>query len=170
VASGVPARRFDRQNFNGRNHVFARHDGNWHRDWDRGHDHWWHGHRSRFVDGSWLIFDDGFYPYDYSYPYDYYADDYYPYQYDRGVYEGDEDDYSNRGAYDSSERDADSTVDAAQAQLNRQGYYRGEIDGIFGAATQRAVMRYQNDHGLRATGSLNVDTLHALALPRLGSN
>jgi hypothetical protein len=27
-----------------RNHVFARHDGNWHRDWDRHHAHFWNGH------------------------------------------------------------------------------------------------------------------------------
>ena len=52
-------------------------------------DHWWHGHRCRFVNGSWFIFDLGFFPW-YGYPYDYYADDYYygyPYGYDSGVYE-----------------------------------------------------------------------------------
>jgi hypothetical protein len=45
-----------------RNHVFARHSANWHHDWDRGGDHWWHGHHCRFVNGSWVIFDVGFDP------------------------------------------------------------------------------------------------------------
>jgi hypothetical protein len=45
-----------------RNHVFAQHSANWHHDWDRGGDHWWHGHHCRFVNGSWVIFDVGFDP------------------------------------------------------------------------------------------------------------
>ena len=152
-----------------RNHVVAQQSADWHRDWDRNRDHFWHGHRCRFVDGSWFIFDFGFPWYPYGYPYDYYADDYYPYQYDSGVYEGDED-YYNPGAYDSSDQNADSTVAAAQQQLARQGYYQGEIDGVYGAATRRAVIRYQSDHSLRVTGGLNLDTLHALGLPRVASN
>jgi hypothetical protein len=161
--------RFDNRDSNAaRDHVFARHSANWHRDWDRGRDHWWHGHRCRFVNGSWFIYDFGFYPYDYWYPYDYYAYDY-PYEYDSGAYEGDSDYYS-QSAYDSSEQYADSTVAAAQEQLARQGYYRGEIDGIVGAETRRAVVRYQGDHGLRVTGTINTDTLRVLGLPRAASN
>jgi hypothetical protein len=155
---------------NWRNHVVAQHSADWHRDWDRNRDHFWHGHRCRFVDGSWFIFDFGFPWYPYGYPYDYYADDYYPYQYDAGVYEGDEGDYYGEGAYESSDEYADSTVSTAQAQLSSQGYYRGKIDGVYGAATRRAVMRYQRDHGLRVTGSLNTDTLQALGLPQVASN
>ena len=119
-----------------------------------------------------MIFDLGFYPWwPYGYPNDYYAYNYYyPYQYDPGVYEGDYGDYYGQGAYGSSDEYADSTVAAAQEQLAGQGYYRGEIDGIFGPETQRAVVRYQSDHGLRATGSLNPDTLRALGLPRVASN
>jgi hypothetical protein len=75
------------------NHVFARRSADWHRDWNRHSDHWWNGHRCRFVNGSWLIFDFGFvpwygwsyydpYPYDYYYPYSYG-----PYGYDPGVYD-----------------------------------------------------------------------------------
>jgi peptidoglycan hydrolase-like protein with peptidoglycan-binding domain len=64
----------------------------------------------------------------------------------------------------------DSTVAAVQEQLAQQGYYRGEIDGIFGAGTRRAVVRYQSDHGLRVTGNLNADTLQALGLRRVASN
>ncbi len=154
-----------------RNHVVAQHSADWQRDWDRSRDHWWHGHRCRFVNGSWFIFDFGFYPWwPYRYPYDYYAYDYYPYEYDPGVYEGDGTDYYGQGAYDSSEQYADSTVAAAQEQLARQGYYRGAIDGVFGPETRRAIIRYQGNHGLRVTGSLNTDTLHALGLPRVASN
>ncbi len=166
------ADRFENRGANGaRAHVFARRSADWQRDWDRSRDHWWHGHRCRFVNGSWFIFDFGFYPWwPYWYPYDYYAYDYYPYEYDPGVYEGDDGDYYGQGAYDSSEQYADSTVAAAQEQLARQGYYRGAIDGVFGPETRRAIIRYQGNHGLRVTGSLNTDTLHALGLPRVASN
>ena len=156
----------------GREHVFARRSADWHRDWDRRSDHWWHGHRCHFVNGFWFIYDTGFYPYDYWYPYGYgyYGSPYYPYDYDAGVYEGDGADYSSQVAYRSSVPYADSTVAAVQEQLAQQGYYRGEIDGIFGAETRRAVVRYQSDQGLRVTGSLNADTLRALGLQRVVSN
>src|SRR5437762_4909851 len=48
--------------------VFARHDGNWHRDWDRHHAHFDHGHVFVFTNGFWW----GLYPWDY-YPYDAYG-------------------------------------------------------------------------------------------------
>jgi hypothetical protein len=157
----------------GREHVFARRSADWHRDWDRRSDHWWHGHRCHFVNGFWFIYDTGFYPYDFWYPYGYgygyYGSAYYPYDYDAGVYEGDGADYSSQGAYRSSVPYTDSTVAAVQEQLARQGYYQGEIDGIFGAETRRAIVRYQGDQGLRATGSLNADTLRALRLQRVAS-
>ena len=155
---------------NWRNHIAGQRSANWHPDWDRNRDHFWHGHRCRFVDGSWFIFDFGFPWYPYGYPYDYYADDYYPYQYDSSAYEGDDGDYYGQGAYGPSEQSADSTVATAQEQLARRGYYRGEIDGIFGPGTRRAVMRYQSDHGLRVTGRLNPEMLHALGLPQVASN
>lgn len=153
----------------GRNHVLARRSADWHRDWDRRGDHWWHGHRCRFVNGSWFIFDLGFVPW-YGYPYDYYASDYYyPYGYDPGVYEGTNADYYSQGSYDSSDQSTGSTVAAAQEQLARQGYYRGEIDGVFGPETRRAIARYQRGHGLRITGDLTTDTLRSLSLERVAS-
>jgi hypothetical protein len=145
-----------------RAHVFARRSADWHRDWDRHHDHWWHGHRCRFVDGSWFIYDIGFDPYDYWYPYEAYAYAYNPYEYSDGA------DYYDQGAYDSSDQSADSTIPAVQEQLARQGYYRGELDGIFGPETRRAIMRYQSDHGLGVTGRVNMDTLHALGVATSG--
>jgi hypothetical protein len=165
--------RFQNRGLNvGREHVFARRSADWHRDWDRRRDHWWNGHRCHFVNGFWFIYDTGFYPYDYWYPYGYgyYGSAYYPYDYDPGVYEGGNADYYGQGAYGSSEQSADSTVAAVQEQLAQQGYYRGEIDGIFGAETRRAVVRYQSDQGLRVTGSLNADLLRALGLQRVASD
>jgi hypothetical protein len=166
--------RFENRGSNAaREHVFARRSADWHRDWDRRQDHWWNGHRCRFVNGEWLIYDIGFYPYDYwypyGYPYDEYAYDYYSYGYDPGPGE-DDPDYYSQGAYDSSDQNAGSTVAAAQEQLARQGYYRGKIDGSLGPETRGAIMRYQGDHGLHVTGRLNMDTLHALGLPRVASN
>ncbi|PYL47867.1 MAG: hypothetical protein DMF40_06835 [Verrucomicrobia bacterium] len=153
--------------------VFARRSAGWHRDWDRNHDHWWNGHCCRFVNGEWFIFDLGFDPYNYWYPYGYpyggYGYNYYPYGYDAGVYEGDVDYYS-QGVYDTSDQSTDSTVASAQAQLAKQGYYRGEIDGVFGPETRRAIVRYQSDHDLSVTGRLNADTLRALGLPQVASN
>ncbi len=196
--SGMAGRRFDasrtlnhrenRLNRNGNNlgnrfvnrgsnaaqeRVFARRSAGWHRDWDRNHDHWWNGHRCRFVNGEWFIFDLGFDPYNYWYPYGYpyggYGYNYYPYGYDAGVYEGDVDYYS-QGVYDTSDQSTDSTVASAQAQLAKQGYYRGKIDGVFGPETRRAIVRYQSDHDLSVTGRLNADTLRTLGLPQVASN
>jgi Putative peptidoglycan binding domain len=154
-----------------RNHVFAQRSANWHRDWDRGRDHWWHGHRCHFINGSWFIFDFGFYPWwPYWYPYDYYAYpypySYDPYYYDSGTYQ-DEGYYGQNGYADEY---ADSTAAAVQERLARQGYYDGEIDGVLGPQTRRAIARYQRDHRLRVTGYPTTDTLQALGLSRVASN
>lgn len=148
--------------------MFAEHSANWHRDWDRSSDHWWHGHRCHFFNGSWVIFDFGFYPWwPYWYPYGYYAYDYYPYpdSYYGGAYEGGE--YYDQNGY--ADESANSTVSAAQERLAQQGYYRGEIDGVSGPETRRAIASYQSNHGLRVTGSLTTDTLQALGLRRVAS-
>jgi hypothetical protein len=158
---------------NWRNHVAAQHSGNWHRDWDRNRDHTWNGHHCRFINGSWVIFDFGFYPWwPYGYPYDYYADDYYGYPngydpgyYDSGAYQSGE--YYGQNGY--GDEYANSTVAAAQERLAREGYYRGAIDGIVGPETRHAVARYQSSHGLRVNGNLTPDTLGAMGLRQAAS-
>ncbi len=75
--------------------------------------------------------------------------------------------YYNYGYGDES---AGSTVAAVQEELAQQGYYRGEVDGIFGPQTRRAIVRYQSDHGLDVTGDLTPDTLQALGLRQVASN
>ena len=153
------------------NHVVAQHSGNWHRDWDRRTDHWWNGHRCHFFNGAWFIFDFGFDPwwpywyypsgsYAYGYTYDYDQSYYEQGAYDQGAY------YGNNGYEDQS---SDSVVVAAQQRLARDGYYRGQIDGVFGPETRAAIAQFQSNHGLRVTGALTTDTLQALGLRQVAS-
>ena len=157
-----------------RNHVVAQHSTNWHRDWDRRRDHWWHGHRCHFFNDSWIIFDLGFYPWQpYWYPGNYYGYDYYPYgytpdyYYNSGADDGQE--YYDQSNDDVTVESADSIVADAQEKLARQGYYRGAIDGILGPETSRAIARFQSNQGLRVTGVLGRDTVEALRLRRVAA-
>jgi putative peptidoglycan binding protein len=140
-------------------HVFARHDANWHRDWDKHRAHFDHGHVFVFVDGFWW----GLYPWDY---YPYYADGYYPYDYyDYYPYN-----YDDQSAYvDADQYGNNATVSAVQSQLAKLGYYRSAIDGVVGDETQAALARYQEDHNLSVTGTLTAATLQSLGLPRAAS-
>ncbi len=154
-----------------RNHVLAQHSTNWHRDWDRRRDHWWHGHRCHFFNDSWIIFDLGFYPWaPYWYPDNYYGYGYdsYPYgytpgyYYNSGPYEGEE--HYDQNNNDVTVESADSIVASAQEKLAQQGYYRGRIDGVLGPETSRAIARFQSNQGQRVTGVLGRDTIEALGL------
>lgn len=53
-----------------------------------------------------------------------------------------------------------------QLALNRSGYLNEEPDGIFGARTQNAVLRFQGDNNLKQDGIVGVRTWNAL-LPYL---
>lgn len=53
-----------------------------------------------------------------------------------------------------------------QLSLNRSGYLNEEPDGIFGARTQNAVLRFQGDNNLKQDGIVGVRTWNAL-LPYL---
>jgi peptidoglycan hydrolase-like protein with peptidoglycan-binding domain len=55
-------------------------------------------------------------------------------------------------------------VSRAQIILMRQGYYRDEIDGLYGPAMNFALRNYQARFGLQPTGRLDVETLAALSL------
>jgi hypothetical protein len=169
---------------NGRtDHIAERHEGNWHRDWDRRHAHFFHNRFFVFDNGFWFGLDAGFYPWDYLpyyagdyYPYDYYTDvqpDYnvapanaYPY----GYYTGEQPDDNTAPADDNTAPAndapvADSTVQAVQTELTQLGYYNGPVDGIFGPTTRDAVAKYQMDKQLEVTGSLSPDTLQSLGVP-----
>jgi len=139
-----------------RDHIAARHDANWHNDWDRRHVHFDHGRFFVFVDGFWCGLDDGFFPWDYL---PYYPDDYYPYDYYANT---DPYDY-NGSTYDLGSGDS-ATVQAVQTQLFNLGYYTGSIDGVFGPTTRDAVAKYQIANHLTVTGSLSPDTIQSLGL------
>jgi len=155
-----------------KNHAFARHDGNWHRDWNKHRAHFDHGHVFVFVGGSWW----GLYPWDY-YPYDGFAYGYdpydysydYPYDYDGYPYEGADyspsQPYSYYNGYAQSGQYSNTVVSAVQSKLNSLGYYHGAIDGIDGDETQAALARYQQDQDLSVTGTVTLATLRALDLP-----
>ncbi len=60
---------------------------------------------------------------------------------------------------------ADPQVLAAQKALAQLGYYRGQLDGISGPKTRRAVSDYQSDVGLTPDGSVTRDLVARLAEP-----
>jgi hypothetical protein len=139
-----------------RNHVVARHDANWHHDWDRRHAHFNHGHFFVFINGFWCGLDNGFFPWDYL---PYYPDDYNPYDYYTNT-----DPYDNNGGtYDIAPADS-ATIQAVQTQLLSLGYYNGSIDGVFGPSTRDAVAKYQIANHLSVTGSLSPDTIQSLGV------
>jgi His-Xaa-Ser repeat protein HxsA len=51
-----------------------------------------------------------------------------------------------------------------QAALLLKNYDPGQVDGVMGPATIAALKKYQKDLGLKVTGSINAQTLDALAL------
>jgi hypothetical protein len=51
---------------------------------------------------------------------------------------------------------------AVQIELQREGYYRGPIDGIIGRGSQQAIAEFQADNGLRPTGLIDRELLREL--------
>lgn len=148
------------QGFNNQGRVLAQHT----RNWDRGRDHFWRGHRCRWYHNAWVIIDPWFYPWGFGYGY-------YPYgaysYYDGGYYDDGyaPSEYSQvppQSQYDSG--DGDSSVSEVQSALARAGYYRGAIDGSLGPATRNALKRYQRDQGLAITGRIDRPVIETLGL------
>ncbi|HET6361989.1 MAG TPA: peptidoglycan-binding domain-containing protein [Gemmatimonadota bacterium] len=59
---------------------------------------------------------------------------------------------------------AAETIRAAQEALRGRGYYRGPTDGQLTDATQRALLAFQIDNGVLATGNLDGRTAELLGL------
>ncbi len=57
-----------------------------------------------------------------------------------------------------------STSVAVQRVLSRRGYYYGQVDGIIGGGTRRAIARYQSSRGLRVTGTIDRPLLYSLGI------
>lgn len=131
------------ERFSGPNYVVFR---NYHRNWhDRG---WWHHHHSNitFVLGGYWYWDAGYwYP---AWGYDRYS--YYPY--DGPIYTG----YATLAP--------DQVIVNVQAQLQRDGYYEGPIDGALGPMTRQAIAAFQADHGLAITSAIDRPTLSELGV------
>ena len=57
-----------------------------------------------------------------------------------------------------------ATVTEIQTRLKNWGYYSGEVDGMFGSATEKAVKFFQQKNGLTADGVVGAQTLAALGI------
>lgn len=55
-----------------------------------------------------------------------------------------------------------------QERLQQEGYYEGEIDGIYGPMTREALRRYQQSQDLQATGTLDRETSRAMGIDASG--
>ena len=129
-------------NFSGQNYWAFR---NYHRQWHNRN--WWSNNQSRIVIvlGGAYYWNSGYwYPawgYNprYSYPYD-------------GPIYG----YGNLSP--------DQVVVNVQAQLQRDGYYNGPVDGVLGRMTRQAIAQFQADNGLAVTSAVDEPTLSSLGL------
>jgi hypothetical protein len=134
-------------NWQGRQYVVFR---NYHAVW---HDHgWWVAHYPRVVliGGGWYYWNAGFW-----YP----AWGYEPaasfYAYDGPIYG-----YHNLPP--------DQVVANVQEQLQTQGYYQGEVDGLLGPLTRAALADYQRDNGLYTTAAIDEPTMASLGFEEKG--
>lgn len=128
--------------FSGQNYAAFR---DYHRQW---HDRdWWNSHYSRitFVFGAPYYWDSGYW-----YPAWGYNTGYL-YPYDGPIYG-----YGNLTP--------DQVVVNVQAQLQRDGYYDGPVDGVLGPMTRQAIAQFQADHGLAVTSAVDEPTLATLGL------
>jgi Putative peptidoglycan binding domain len=118
---------------------------NYHRQWhDRG---WWRSHCDRiiFVSGGWYYWNSGYW-----YPaWGYASGAYYPY---------------DGPIYGYNDLTPDQVVVNVQAQLQRDGYYSGPVDGVLGPVTRQAIAAFQADHGLAITSAVDQPTLASLGL------
>jgi Putative peptidoglycan binding domain len=158
----------------GHNHVFGQRSANWNSNWDRRRDHFWNGHRCRFVNGSWFIFDFGFFPwfgwpyydyYPYGSPYGYGYGYGYPYGsgygYDSGAYGGYGGSYyDGQNGYDSSNYDQGG-YDSSNYDRNGNGSNDRSAVAAEVADLQDKLARAGYYHG-QIDGVLGPETRHAL--------
>ncbi len=55
-------------------------------------------------------------------------------------------------------------VKEVQRRLKTWGYYKGSVDGVFGAGTKSAVIAFQKKNGLKADGIVGASTYKALGM------
>lgn len=66
--------------------------------------------------------------------------------------------YENIPFYPMRDGDVGSDVLAVERALKKLGYYHGSEDGVFGSALKNAVLDFQKDNKLYATGVINNST------------
>jgi len=131
------------QNWQGRQYtVFRNYKSEWHdQNWWRGH----YGNNITFVFGAPYYWNAGYWFPAWGYtPNAYYAWD--------------------GPIYAHNRLPPDQVIANAQAALQQQGYYHGEVDGLIGPLTRGAIADYQRDHGLYTTSTIDQPTLQALGL------
>ena len=97
----------------------------------------------------------GGYPYGYGYGYNN--------PYTAGYYNGRVADGNDSDEGDgNNQQNAAALPKAVQKQLAQRGYYKGSIDGEFGAGSRNALSRFQRDNNLRTTGRIDPATMKAL--------
>ena len=134
------------------------------------------GYRGRFYYLGGIPY---FYPFDFGFGYPYYAGYYggfgdgYGYGYGGaygygGGYPGNDGAYNGRladgesGNANGGQSGGASLPEAVQRQLAKRGYYKGSVDGQFGAESRSALIRFQKKQGLKETGRIDEPTLEAL--------
>jgi hypothetical protein len=130
------------QNWQGRQYsVFRNYKEEWH---DK---NWWHSHHNRivFVFGAPYYWNAGYWfpAWGYS-PNAYYA--------------------WNGPIYAYNNLPPDQVIANVQANLQAQGYYHGEVDGLIGPLTRGAIADYQRNHGLYVTSTIDQPTLQSLGM------
>lgn len=120
---------------------------NWHQRHDRS---WW---RQNYGHTRFVIFGGGYYFWNNGYWYPAYGYDpaYSSYQFDEPI-------------YGPNQSEPGRVISDVQVQLQREGYYNGDVDGLIGPMTREALARYQADNGLYVTRAIDEPTLQALGL------
>jgi Putative peptidoglycan binding domain len=167
-------------NWNSANRSLSRANGNWNGNWRHRH----FGNRIVFLGGfgyPFYPYYGGYYPYDYyssGYPYGYdpYGYSSYNQVYQGGTVYGDDSAYSDDAAYNNGAgyynnggayrggRTNGSMVAQVQRALARDGFYKGEIDGVMGPRTYYAIRAYERSHNLRVDGAINDQLLGTMGL------
>jgi hypothetical protein len=109
---------------------------------------WWRSHYPNIVlvDAGYYFWDSGYW-----YPAWGYDPSYATYAYDGPIY-----------GFDGL--NPDQVVADVQAQLQRDGYYNGPVNGILDQPTQAAIAKYQRDNNLAVTAVVDAATIRSLGL------
>ena len=130
------------QNWQGQQYsVFRNYKEEWH---DK---NWWHSHHNRivFVFGAPYYWNAGYWFPAWGYnPNAYYA--------------------WNGPIYAYNNLPPDQVIANVQANLQAQGYYHGDVDGLIGPLTRGAIANYQRDHGLYVTSTIDRPTLQSMGM------